>query len=128
MLNPVTSLGEFSASDSPDFPFAETGLPYAPSAGVTPEAYKKLYDVSPIAHVSKVRTPVLLILGESDRRVPPTQGKNYFHALKARGGWVEMLTFAGEEHALEGVEASRVTFEAIRDWFRMHTGSTRRDG
>ncbi|KAF9230863.1 hypothetical protein BU15DRAFT_56780, partial [Melanogaster broomeanus] len=102
MQNPVTSLGEFaSSSDIPDFPLVEMGIPYAPGTcvPVTPDVYKTLYEASPIAHVDSVRTPVLVIIGEGDRRVPPTQGRNYFHALKGRGREVEMLTFPGEEHA-----------------------------
>ncbi|KIJ61708.1 hypothetical protein HYDPIDRAFT_115515 [Hydnomerulius pinastri MD-312] len=119
MQNPVTSLGEFvSSSDVPDWLYAEMGLPYSPGACVTPEAYKTFYEASPIAYVDKVRTPVLLIIGEDDRRVPPTQGKNYFHALKGRGRQVEILTFPGIGHALDGVDAFRIYHEATRDWFR----------
>lgn len=33
----------------------------------------------------QVRAPVLLMLGEDDRRVPPKQGLEYYRALKARG-------------------------------------------
>lgn len=33
----------------------------------------------------QVRTPVLLMLGEDDKRVPPVQGLEYYRALKARG-------------------------------------------
>lgn len=33
----------------------------------------------------QVRAPVLLLLGEDDRRVPPKQGLEYYRALKARG-------------------------------------------
>ena len=35
--------------------------------------------------LSQVRAPVLLMLGEDDRRVPPKQGLEYYRALKARG-------------------------------------------
>ncbi|KIJ18051.1 hypothetical protein PAXINDRAFT_153995 [Paxillus involutus ATCC 200175] len=94
MVNAVTSLGEFVASsDEPDFPFVEMGIPYPPGTCMTPEIYQVFY--------------------EDDRRVPPTQGKNYFHALKGRGRQVDMLTFPEEAHAIEGVEAGR-------DWFRMN--------
>ncbi|KAF8837150.1 alpha/beta-hydrolase [Paxillus ammoniavirescens] len=121
MVNAVTSLGEFVASsDEPDFPFMEMGIPYLPGTCMTPEIYRVLYEASPIAHVDKVRTPVLLLVGEDDRRVPPTQGKNYFHALKGRGRQVDMLTFPGEAHAIEGVEAVRIGYKAGRDWFRMY--------
>ncbi|KAG2344168.1 alpha/beta-hydrolase [Suillus weaverae] len=34
-------------------------------------------------------------------------------------GIVEMLSFPGESHAIEGVEAARVSWEATRDWFKV---------
>lgn len=68
-------------------------------------------------------------MGSADRRVAPSQGVNFYHALKARyasdvarGGHVggnrkvEMLVFEGEGHPLDGVEASKVSFEVIKKW------------
>ncbi|KIM65541.1 hypothetical protein SCLCIDRAFT_22710 [Scleroderma citrinum Foug A] len=119
MRNPVISAGELAASDIPDWPYAEFGQPYGPDAHITPELYAKLYAASPIAHVDKVCTPVLLLIGEDDLRVPPSQGKGFYHALKGRGSVpVEMLVFPKESHPLEGVEAARVVVEATKDWFR----------
>lgn len=40
---------------------------------------------SPIALVDQVKAPVLLALGKKDRRVPFSQGLEYYHALRARG-------------------------------------------
>lgn len=61
-------------------------------------------------------------MGASDRRVSPAHGIEFYHALRARyarrpGARVEMLVFDGEGHPLDGVEASRVGYEAGRDWF-----------
>ena len=33
----------------------------------------------------QVKTPTLIMLGEEDIRVPPTQGKSFYKALKAQG-------------------------------------------
>lgn len=85
---------------------------------MTPGTFQKLFEASPIAHVDRVRAPVLLLLGEDDLRVVPTQGMRFYHALKGRGGRVEMLVFPKETHPLEGVEAARVSWEAGRDWFK----------
>ncbi|KAH7927715.1 alpha beta-hydrolase [Leucogyrophana mollusca] len=119
LANPVISCGEISTSDIPDWYFAEFGLSFEPDTLLTPETYKKLFNASPIAHVDKVRTPVLLAIGEDDLRVAPTQGRGYYHALKGRGKQVEMLTFPKETHPIDGVEASRVWWEATRDWLRV---------
>ena len=85
---------------------------------MTPATFQQLFEASPIAHVDRVRAPVLLLIGEDDPRVVPTQGARFYHALKGRGRRVEMLTFPKETHPLEGVEAARVAGEAGRDWFK----------
>lgn len=96
--------------------------------------------MSPISHVDSVKIPVLLLMGSADRRVAPSQGVDFYHALKARyasvrvrdGGGdvvgnnrrrrrrrrrVEMLVFEGESHPLDGVEAAKASFEATKEWF-----------
>ena len=121
MRNPVISAGELCASDISDWPFREFGLPFEPGTHVVPESFAALYAASPIAHVDRVKTPVLVLLGEDDLRVPPTQGRGYYHVLKGKGRVVEMLVFPKETHPIDGVEAARVSFEAGRDWFRAFT-------
>lgn len=76
--------------------------------------------MSPISHVDKVKAPVLLCLGLEDRRVANTHGMAFYHALKGRKRDAEMLQFKGESHPLEGVEASRVSWEAGVDLFEKY--------
>ncbi|KAG1834331.1 hypothetical protein DFJ58DRAFT_908669 [Suillus subalutaceus] len=109
MRNPVTSAGELTASDIPDWAYAEFGLQFTPDSLMTPATFQKLFEASPIAHVDNVRAPVLLLIGEDDLRVVPAQGLRYYHALKGR----ERRT-----HPLDGIEAARVSWEAGRDWFK----------
>ena len=35
--------------------------------------------------VAQVKTPTLILLGEKDIRVPSSQGKSFYKALKAQG-------------------------------------------
>ncbi|KAG6908721.1 hypothetical protein DXG01_003566 [Tephrocybe rancida] len=140
--NPVMSAGEMSNTDIPDWYFTEFGETYpvysSPSVIeledanslptrkvapplVTPEIYGRIHRASPIAHVDAVRASVLLMIGAADLRVAPTQGIEYYHALKQRareGTRIEMLVFEGESHPLEGVEASRIGWQATRDFFK----------
>ncbi|KAJ8519578.1 hypothetical protein ONZ45_g3475 [Pleurotus djamor] len=116
LRNPVVSVGEMK-SDIPDWVYSELGLPFTPVSLITPEIYERLFKASPIAHVDKVEAKVLLLVGGSDMRVSPTQGIQYYHALKGRGKEVEMLWFDGEGHLLDGVEATRVGYEAVLEWF-----------
>jgi acylaminoacyl-peptidase len=134
MRNPVISSGEISTSDIPDWYYSEFGFDYPVStapfsrlsdSGPIPlmpaETFSKLRAVSPIAHINNVTVPVLLLIGDCDRRVAPIQGIGYYHALKSHfgsEGAVQMLVFEGESHPLDGVEAGKVVFEAGRDWFK----------
>ena len=142
MRNPVTTCGEISNGDIPDWYYAEFGHPYSiassePSSTsvslpqtlpnpplMTAETYASLRLASPIAYIDSVRIPVLLLIGAADRRVAPTQGIEYYHALKARYSSskdtkkkVEMLIFEGESHPLDGVEAAKAGFEVTKEWF-----------
>ncbi|KAG1898892.1 Alpha/Beta hydrolase protein [Suillus fuscotomentosus] len=97
---------------------------------MTPKTYNTLFTASPIAHVDNITAPVLILIGEDDLRVVPGQGIGFYHAIKGRGevrtgaeketkkGTVEVLSFPGESHGIDGVEAARVSFEATRDWFK----------
>lgn len=51
----------------------------------TEEQLLAMRRVSPIHHVQKVITPTLVCLGGKDKRVPPSQGWEYHHVLKAQG-------------------------------------------
>ena len=88
-LNPVTDLAVgFSTSDIPDWYLVEgVGLrePYPLTTLPSPDLLKDLLVKSPIFHINKVKTPVLMGLGTKDKRVPMCQGLAYYHGLKARG-------------------------------------------
>ncbi|KAG1796099.1 Alpha/Beta hydrolase protein [Suillus variegatus] len=118
MRNPVTSVGELTASDIPDWAYGEFGFQFTPDSLMTPATFQKMFEASPIAHVDNVRAPVLLLIGEDDLRAVPAQGLRFYHALKGRERRVEMLWFKGETHSIDGVEAARVSWEAGRDWFK----------
>ena len=59
--------------------------PYIPCKIPTPELYTRMHSMSPVAHIDKVRAPTLVLVGQVDRRVPPSQSVEYYKALKARG-------------------------------------------
>lgn len=64
----------------------ESGYPdYTPGIVPTAEIYSKLYEYSPIAHLHKVVTPTMIMLGQEDRRVPPCLGIEYHKALISKG-------------------------------------------
>ena len=75
---------------------------------------------SPMAAVSLVRTPTLVVHSELDFRCPLEQATRYYTALKRQGVDAEMLVFPGENHELTraGSPRHRVErFEAVLDWW-----------
>lgn len=117
LRNPVISMGEISTSDIPDWYYEESGVPYSATSLITPKLYEKLFRNSPIAYVDKVKTPMVILIGEKDQRVAPTQGRNYYHALKARGKDVKLYCLKDDIHALDSVEGQWVSYEASRRLF-----------
>ncbi len=61
----------------------------------TPAEYEKS---NPVSLVAKWQTPMLVVLGEKDYRVPYTQGLGAFTALQRKGVPSELLVFADENH------------------------------
>jgi len=78
---------------------------------------------SPLTHVDRIRTPMLLIHSEHDWRCPVEQAQRLFVALKQRKVDVELLLFPGEGHELSrsGLPSHRIArFEAVLDWWGRH--------
>jgi dipeptidyl aminopeptidase/acylaminoacyl peptidase len=55
---------------------------------------------SPIRHAARIRTPTLILQGESDMRCPPDQAEQLFTALQRRGVPSVLVRYPGEFHAL----------------------------
>ena len=60
----------------------------------------KMFDSSPISIIDNVKTPLLLMLGGKDRRVPWDQSFDYYHILKSRGVTCKILKYDDLRHAL----------------------------
>jgi len=98
LRNPVTNISSmFGVTDIPDWCLVESGA--FSSADV-----ERMYKVSPISKIDKVKTPVLLLLGDSDKRVPNSQGIQYYKALKDRNVDVEIKMYPKTGHALTKIE------------------------
>ena len=88
--------------------------------GVSADAIERQ---SPMAVVSQVSTPTLVIHSELDFRCPLEQATRYYAALKRTGTPAELLVFPGENHELtrSGQPRHRVQrFDAVLDWWARH--------
>ena len=85
--NPVVNISSMAPiTDIPDWTCNEAGFQFEFSQSVfkDPEIVSKMYLSSPIAHVANVQASIYLMIGKNDLRVPPSQGHEYYHALKAQ--------------------------------------------
>lgn len=71
---------------------------------------------NPVNHVEQWRTPMLVIAGERDFRVPYTQGLQSFTALQERGIPSQLLVFPDENHWVLGAENSLQWHDTVFDW------------
>ena len=94
----------------------ENGGPYYK----TPEIHELF---NPANHVTKWRTPMLVIHGEQDFRVPDTQGIATFTALQRRGIESKFLFFPDENHWVLKPQNSVQWYSTVETWMKRWLGS-----
>ncbi len=99
--------------------------------GVNPwEDHELFWRHSPIAHASRVRTPLLIQHAEKDIRVPITQAEEFFAVLRAHRRPVRLMRVPEETHELtrSGTPFRRVeNVVQVAAWFRHFLVRGRRD-
>jgi len=66
--------------------------------GPYPERRDLFYERSPIHFIDRVRRPVIILQGDEDAIVPPSQSQVMYDALRERGIPSAYLVFKGEQH------------------------------
>ena len=61
---------------------------------------ERYWQLSPLAHVEKVTTPILILHGEQDLRCPQEQAEQWFVSLRRLGKTAEFIRFPEESHDL----------------------------
>ncbi len=92
----------------------ENGGPYHDAPGIHER-------FNPAHHVKKWRTPMLVIHGEQDFRVPDTQGIATFTALQRLGIKSRLLYFPDENHWVLKPNNSIQWYGSVLDWLDEHT-------
>ena len=72
--------------------------------GRWPEDEHVYTERSPITHVDKISVPLLVLQGDEDKVVPPSQAETIVEALRAKGIPVTYHLFAGEGHGFRRSE------------------------
>jgi dipeptidyl aminopeptidase/acylaminoacyl peptidase len=82
-----------------------------------PEIYAKS---SAINFIKKVKTPTLVIVGDSDGECPAPQSYEFWHALKAQGVETQLVVYEHEGHLFAKPQHQRDVIERTLAWFDAH--------
>jgi dipeptidyl aminopeptidase/acylaminoacyl peptidase len=82
-----------------------------------PEVYAKS---SPINFIKKVKTPTLILVGDSDGEVPAPQSYEFWHALKTLGVEAQFVVYEHEGHMFANPKHRRDVVERTLAWFDSH--------
>jgi dipeptidyl aminopeptidase/acylaminoacyl peptidase len=86
-----------------------------------PAAYEKW---NPVNYVDKWKTPMLVITGEKDFRIPYTQGLATFTALQRRGIPSRLVVNPNENHWVLKPKNSRQWYREVLGWMGKWTGGS----
>ena len=115
---PVTNLESFYGTSDIGVNFSETQL-----GGERFETIDEYRFHSPLTYARNVNTPVLLLHGEDDIRVPIEQSEQYFVALKRHGKEVEFVRLPGTSHGIFRAKHPMIRseyFKRMLAWFQKH--------
>lgn len=127
LRNPVTNIASMvTVSDIPDWCYVEAlgcgkydfGV-YRPP---TVEELRTMWDMSPVKHVKGVKAPTLVALGAKDRRVPQSQGLEWYHALRSQGVEARLLVYPDDVHAIDQPASEADQWLNIVTWLKTHLG------
>jgi dipeptidyl aminopeptidase/acylaminoacyl peptidase len=82
---------------------------------------RKLYDAhSPVRFIDQCHTPVLVLHGEADPRVPISQGEELYNGLRFLGRDVHMVRYPREPHIFTEREHQIDSLSRILAWYDSH--------
>jgi dipeptidyl aminopeptidase/acylaminoacyl peptidase len=82
-----------------------------------PEVYAKS---SAINFIKKVKTPTLVIVGDSDGECPAPQSFEFWHGLKTQGVETQLVVYEHEGHLFAKPQHQRDVIERTLGWFDAH--------
>ena len=76
--------------------------------------------ISPIAKIERIKTPLMVIHGKNDPRVPYTEAEQIVEALKKRNAPVEYKIFDDEGHGISKLKNRLVVYPLVADFLDKH--------
>lgn len=101
--------GMYYSSDEIWFTEWENGGPYYKAA-------QKHEQFNPVNFVTRWKTPMLIVQGEMDFRIPTTQALGAFTALQRQGVESKLLVFPDENHWVLKPANSLLWHHTVKDW------------
>lgn len=90
-----------------------------------PEMYTRW---SPHMHVKNFKTPMLVVHGELDYRVPVTEGLQLFTALQRQGVESRLLIYPDEGHWILKPQNSELWYTTVLGWFNKYLKTDAENG
>ncbi len=75
---------------------------------------------SPLTFARQITTPLLMVHGQCDERVPVSQSVGLYRALRGGAVAVELVTYPREPHVLAERRHLEDVLTRVRDWFARH--------
>ncbi|MFB0565724.1 MAG: prolyl oligopeptidase family serine peptidase [Candidatus Aminicenantaceae bacterium] len=102
---------EYALTDEPSFLIGY----FKSSPYENPEIYRKN---SPLTYASQVKTPVLIVHGEKDLRVPVSQAYQFYSALKHFGAKATLVIYPREYHGTREYVHQIDLMNRVLNWFK----------
>jgi len=80
--------------------------------------------ISPIIHIDKVKTPIMVLHGANDPRDPVSESDEFVRGVRENGGEVEYLRFPDEGHGIRKLENRLIAYRRIADFLERELGMT----
>lgn len=109
----------YDATNIPDWIILEAGDPATERA--------KLEDRSPLQHVDRLESPILLTHGSNDSRVGVSESRQFVEAARALNRPVTYVEFEGQGHGIKGLD-NTVRYYQVRFDFLEEVVQGNRDG
>jgi dipeptidyl aminopeptidase/acylaminoacyl peptidase len=86
--------------------------------GSLEEDKEMLKSISPIHKVENISSPLFIIHGDNDERVPLSEAIQIHKILKEKGLAVELLRFDDEGHGITKLENKIIAYSRIAEWLK----------
>ncbi|XP_060593623.1 acylamino-acid-releasing enzyme-like isoform X2 [Ruditapes philippinarum] len=116
--NPVINIASmYGSTDIPDWCNVEAGFDYDFITLPSEERMAAMWKCSPLQYVDQIETPVMIMIGNDDKRCPPKQSYELYKALKARNKPVKYLAYPDNGHPIVKVDSEADACMNMYKWF-----------